>query len=45
MRKISIVIPVFNEEDSLGELHAQIQAVAQAESNEAEFEVIFIDLQ
>ena len=43
MRKISIVIPVFNEEDSLVELHAQIQSVAQAESNEAEFEVIFID--
>lgn len=40
-RLISIVIPVFNEEDSLEPLVAEIQSVANA--NRLRFEVIFVD--
>jgi dolichol-phosphate mannosyltransferase len=38
---ISIVIPVYNECDSLGPLHTEIAAVASA--HELELEVIFVD--
>lgn len=39
--KLSLVIPVFNEVDSLSELHAQIAAVAREHS--IEIEVVFVD--
>ncbi|MGX8683611.1 MAG: glycosyltransferase family 2 protein, partial [Bacteroidales bacterium] len=38
---ISVVIPLYNEEESLGELHAWIQQVMEA--NHFSYEVIFID--
>jgi glycosyltransferase involved in cell wall biosynthesis len=38
---LSIVIPVFNEAESLGELHAELASVAAAHALEAEF--IFVD--
>ncbi len=36
MQKISIVIPVLNEEGSLVELHSQIRAVTDADPHEFE---------
>jgi dolichol-phosphate mannosyltransferase len=39
--KLSIVIPVYNEEDSLKQLHKEISDVA--ESNQYDVEIIFID--
>ena len=39
--KLSIVIPVFNEAESLKELHAQIDRVAAG--NSLDFEIIFVD--
>ncbi|MDR0391432.1 MAG: glycosyltransferase family 2 protein [Planctomycetaceae bacterium] len=39
--KLSIVIPVYNEEESLTQLHKEISEVA--ESNEQDIEIIFID--
>lgn len=41
MPNLSIIIPVFNEEDSLRELHQQITAV-ESESGQA-FEMVFVD--
>jgi dolichol-phosphate mannosyltransferase len=41
MLKLSVVIPVFNEEDSLLELHRQLAEVASAENYQ--MQVIFID--
>jgi len=38
---LSIVIPVFNEEESLVELHRQIDEACS--SNEIDFEIIFVD--
>ena len=40
--KLSIVVPVFNEVDSLAELHAQIGRVATESS--LDLEVIFVDV-
>ena len=39
--KLSIIVPVFNEEESLSELHSQIKSVA--EKNEYNVEIIFVD--
>ena len=39
--KISIVVPVFNEAESLAELHEQIDRVATA--NSLDLEIIFVD--
>ena len=41
MPDLSIIVPVFNEEDSLEELHRQITSV-ETETNQA-FEIIFVD--
>ncbi len=41
MPKISIIIPVFNEEDSLKELHREISAVAEV--NQYQVECVFVD--
>lgn len=41
MRLLSLVIPVYNEAESLPELHAEISAVCVA--NQLEAEIIFID--
>ncbi|MCP4480135.1 MAG: glycosyltransferase, partial [Planctomycetaceae bacterium] len=41
MPTISIIIPVFNEEDSLKELHREISAVAEA--NQYQVEYVFVD--
>lgn len=41
MSLISLVIPVFNEEESLGELYTQIKAALEPSSHE--FEILFID--
>ena len=41
MPTISIVIPVFNEEGSLAQLHKEISVVAEA--NKYEVEIIFVD--
>ena len=41
MPMISIVIPVFNEEGSLGELHREISVIAEA--NKYDIEIIFVD--
>lgn len=41
MRKISFVIPVFNEEDNLEELYAELRAVAEALA--VPYEVLFVD--
>ena len=38
---ISVVVPLFNEEESLPELYAWIEQVMQA--NEFSFEVIFVN--
>ena len=38
---LSIVIPVYNEVDSLAKLHAELTDVAQAE--DYELDVIFVD--
>ena len=39
--QISVVIPLFNEQDSLAELHAEL--VESASSNELDLEMIFVD--
>jgi glycosyltransferase involved in cell wall biosynthesis len=41
MPKISVIIPVFNEEDSLKELHREISEVAEA--NQYQLEYVFVD--
>ncbi len=41
MSKLSIVIPVYNEVESLAALHSEISAVAQAQGYE--LEIIFVD--
>ena len=41
MPKLSVVIPVFNEQDSLAELHQEIRTVA--EENQYDLELVFID--
>jgi len=41
MQKISIIIPVFNEEGSLKELHREISSVAEA--NQYQVEYVFVD--
>lgn len=41
MPKLSVVIPVFNEEGSLAELHREIRAVA--DTNQYDLETVFID--
>ena len=41
MPELSIIVPVFNEEGSLEELHRQISTV-EKEINKA-FEIIFVD--
>lgn len=38
---VSLVIPVFNERESLGELHRQIAAIAQSQS--IDLEILFVD--
>lgn len=41
MKQLSIVIPLFNEEESLGELHQWIVKVVQ--ENNLSYEIIFVD--
>ena len=41
MPYLSAVIPVYNEEESLSELHRQVMSVCHA--NGYEYEIIFID--
>jgi len=41
MQKLSIVVPLYNEEESLNELYERIVSVCEAEN--IEFEVVFVD--
>ena len=41
VKKISVIIPVFNEAENIGELHQEIRAVCQA--NNYEYEIIIVD--
>ena len=41
MYSISVVVPVFNEEGNVAELHREIKAVCERE--QYDYEIIFID--
>ena len=41
MYRVSIVVPVFNEEGNVAELHREIKEVCV--QNQYEYEIIFID--
>ena len=41
MKKISVIIPVYNEEENVGDLHAEITGTCI--KNQYEYEIIFID--
>jgi glycosyltransferase involved in cell wall biosynthesis len=41
MRKLSIIVPVYNEEDNVAELHSRILEVCR--NNKYEYEILFID--
>lgn len=41
MTKVSIVVPVYNEEGNVAKLHQEIKEVC--ESNQYEYEIIFVN--
>ena len=43
MKKISIVVPCYNEEESLGYFYDEMQKIVQAMQKKAKFEFVFVN--
>lgn len=43
MKKISFVIPIYNEEENIGELYRRLKQTATGDFKDFEYEIIFVD--
>ncbi len=43
MQKISVIIPIFNEQDLILELHSRLKATFETKLAEYNYEIIFVD--